>query len=865
MAKKKRNKDQISFLENYGKTAPAVPAIREQVHEWSDNGYKGATNTSQILLNYWFHTDHKLYNGSPFSYYPAQREAIETLVYVFEIAKTRNLTDLYQRFIPADFKAKVDLSQIDPLDFARYAIKMATGSGKTKVMSLAIAWQYFNSVIEANPDYARTFLVIAPNVIVFERLSSDFAGGLVFKQDPVIPKQFRIFWDMQCYVRGEAERASSEGGLYLTNIQQIYDRDEKEDEEPDIMTLMLGKKPPANLTEEVDFRERIVKRKDNPVMILNDEAHHTHDPNNAWNTAIRSLHVDHPIGLSAQLDFSATPRTGNGTLFEWIISDYTLKQAIIDRVVKRPVKGITGMDVIPSSVASVKYEPFITAGIERWREYSEQLAPMKKKPLLFIMMSNTKEADSIAEYLSVKYPKEFGGEKTLVIHTKRNGDILKRDLDKAREAARNVDDDDSPINAIVSVLMLREGWDVQNVTVIVGLRPFTAKANILPEQTIGRGLRLMFRNIRSPYMERVDIIGNKGFMEFVEKLEREEKYSFDTWKVGEDKLVITVIEPDPEKSEYDIALPTLSPIITRTTSLQDEIEAIDIDSLYTRNPLPIRATEREEQTFIYEGKDILTSEKLFERLYTLPTPQTSQEVISYYAQVIAEELKLPSQFASLAPKVRDFLKYRAFGDEVDLDTPEMLEAISRRLTQIVTMQVFLDALRDKLVQPQKPVLESAGRLLSGIEAFAWSQSAPVCNKTIFNKVPCDNKFEEDFARFLDKAPDVIRFGKLPIQFGFTIPYTDTRGNLRNYYPDFVVVDDVGVHHLVETKGREDIEVQHKDRSATMWAERATELTGMQWQYVKVLQTDFKALHPDTFEDCAHLGRLQSSLFDLNDF
>ena len=82
MAKKKRNKDQISFLENYGKTAPAVPAIREQVHEWSDNGYKGATNTSQILLNYWFHTDHKLYNGSPFSYYPAQREAIETIIYI---------------------------------------------------------------------------------------------------------------------------------------------------------------------------------------------------------------------------------------------------------------------------------------------------------------------------------------------------------------------------------------------------------------------------------------------------------------------------------------------------------------------------------------------------------------------------------------------------------------------------------------------------------------------------------------------------------------------------------------------------------------------------------------------------------------
>ena len=78
------------------------------------------------------------------------------------------------------------------------------------------------------------------------------------------------------------------------------------------------------------------------------------------------------------------------------------------------------------------------------------------------------------------------------------------------------------MNAIVSVLMLREGWDVQNVTVIVGLRPYSSKANVLPEQTIGRGLRLMFRDQNSAYIERVDVIGNKKFIEFVEQLEKEE-------------------------------------------------------------------------------------------------------------------------------------------------------------------------------------------------------------------------------------------------------------------------------------------------------------------------------------------------------
>ncbi len=80
-------------------------------------------------------------------------------------------------------------------------------------MSLAIAWQYFNAVREELDDYARTFLVIAPNVIVFERLKTDFAGGRIFKADPVIPKGLQVFWDVDCVMRGEGERAATEGAL----------------------------------------------------------------------------------------------------------------------------------------------------------------------------------------------------------------------------------------------------------------------------------------------------------------------------------------------------------------------------------------------------------------------------------------------------------------------------------------------------------------------------------------------------------------------------------------------------------------------------------------------------------------------------
>jgi type III restriction enzyme len=177
------------------------------------------------------------------------------------------------------------------------------------------------------------------------------------------------------------------------------------------------------------------------------------------------------------------------------------------------MKGIaSGIQEAKSTVASTRYKAYLTAGVERWREYREQLADaLKKKPVLFVMMNDTTEADDVGDYLQRKYPSEFGGNKLLVIHTDRSGEVSKKDLDKARQVAREVDLPENPVNAIVSVLMLREGWDVENVTVVVGLRPYTSKANILPEQTIGRGLRLMFRDLTTDYVERVDVIGNKAW------------------------------------------------------------------------------------------------------------------------------------------------------------------------------------------------------------------------------------------------------------------------------------------------------------------------------------------------------------------
>ncbi len=424
--------------------------------------------------------------------------------------------------------------------------------------------------------------MIAPNVIVFERLRSDFEGGRIFQLDPVIPKSMRIGWELDCILRGDGERAPTDGALFLTNIQQLYDRPIVENEdEPDELFAVLGAKPRPQMNGGRDLRERIIER-EGMLLVINDEAYHTHDEGSEWNNVIRSLHEDRPV--ASQLDFSATPRFAKGGLFPWTVFDYPLKQAILDNVVKRPVKGVANIEEAKSDIASTRYQGFLVAGVERWREYRDQLNELNKKPLLFIMMNNTGEADDVGDWLRTKYPSEFGGDRTLIIHTKSNGEITEKDLDIARKAAREVDRADSPINAIVSVLMLREGWDVQNVTVVVGLRPYTSKANILPEQTIGRGLRLMFRGTvggtERAYIERVDVIGNKTFIEFVEDLEKIEELTLDTFKVGKDKLVITAIKPEPEeRAAYDISLPTLSPTLVRRRTLTDEINDLDVMGL----------------------------------------------------------------------------------------------------------------------------------------------------------------------------------------------------------------------------------------------------------------------------------------------
>ena len=274
-------------------------------------------------------------------------------------------------------------------------------------------------------------------------------------------------------------------------------------EDDNLEEYFLGKHP-TGATNELKVDLGVIVREIDELVVINDEAHHIHDSRLAWFKSIEDIHnrlkqKDH--FLSLQLDVTATPKHNNGAIFVQTVCDYPLVEAIIQNVVKHPVlpdfASRAKLVEHKSARFTEQYADYIALGVEEWRKVYPEHEKLGKKAVLFVMTDDTKNCDDVAEYLENTYP-EFK-DAVLVIHTNNNGEISesdakksKEELEKLRKQSNQIDTWDSQNKVIVSVMMLKEGWDVRNVTTIVGLRAYSSKSNILPEQTLGRGLRRMY-------------------------------------------------------------------------------------------------------------------------------------------------------------------------------------------------------------------------------------------------------------------------------------------------------------------------------------------------------------------------------------
>lgn len=812
-----------------------VNELRKAVYPWREQSYPNVTPTTKRLLQFWFEEDHLLEN-EPFEFWFCQREAIETLIYVYEVMKKRNFIDMAR-----DFGAG-PIQGYDPSydQYPLYAFKMATGSGKTYVMALSIVWQYFNHKKENKADYTSKYLLIAGEKnVIYDRLKRDFEEGKIFRELPLIPPEWQEEFDLKVILKEDPIHIIPEGVLFLTNIQQLEERQAKKKEVEQYVDRVM-ELPEVYSVSDIYQENRIkeVLTSCPNIMILKDEAHHIYSFEKAWKKILSELHKNLASqfgkGINMELDFTATPKTETGALFPWIIVDFSLKEAIEMNIVKLPLKGLVkGAEEIASNKAVERYRPWIDAGIRRWREYKEKLNLLSKKPVLFFQCPENEEADEIFEYVN-SIPDLKG--KVLLIHTDSTGEIKKADLPKAREFAKTIDDPDpekNPYEAIVSTLMLNEGWDVRNVNVIVGLRSYTSKRKVLPEQVIGRGLRKMFPeedvNVDKS-INVLEVIGPPGLIDILEELEAQEGIKFAEFDTGK-SLNLTTIFVDENKLDKDIEIPILSPRIFIREFQLDEVEIDKLPSLAIL--LENKILEME-----YVAVDMLKGLEVIKRKWDLPVPQDSKSVISYYTDQILKQLKIGGAFATFYPLVKKYVIEKLFSERVNLDDPRVLYKLSSPEVQEQLIKLFVEAFKDMTFVEREPEKGDFIRL-SDTRPFVWSKMVYPANRCIFNYVPCYNDFEVNFAKFLDRAKDVEAFSKIVPKIGFFVEYRDSEGNLRLYYPDFVILTVKNEHLIVETKGREDVDVEHKDKRIKLWCEDATKLTKSKWTFKRIDQEDFE--------------------------
>ncbi len=848
------------------KLMPALVAtLRRKVKEFRDGGYVDATDTSRSLLNWWFKEPHLLAQAdgaiAEFQYFFAQREALETIIYLYDVVGAKDKFDL-MRF---DSSGAVSAQMFDET-WRRYVIKMATGSGKTKVMSLALAWSFFHKLYEPDSELSRNFLVIAPNIIVLDRIYKDFQGLRIFFEDPVLPdngfdgRNWRDDFQLTLHKQDEVHVTRPTGNIFLTNIHRVYAGEDisPSPDDDDTMEYFLGKQPTGATTDsKVDLG--MIVRDIDELMVLNDEAHHVHDKKLAWFQSIQDIHnrlLQKGAALSLQLDVTATPKHTNGAIFVQTVADYPLVEAIWQNVVKHPVlpdaASRAKLSERQSAKYTEKYADYIDLGVIEWRKTYEEHQKLDKKAILFVMTDDTKNCDDVAEYLEGRYPDLKDA--VLVIHTKNNGEIseaasgkAKEELEALRKQSNEIDDPGSPYKAIVSVLMLKEGWDVRNVTTIVGLRAYSAKSNILPEQTLGRGLRKMYPGGIEEY---VSVVGTDAFMEFVESIQAEgvelERQAMGEGTKPKTPLVIEVDNSNEKKNieALDIEIPVLTPRVYREYK---NLADLDAGAMAFQPVMYQQFSEEEQREIVF--KDITTGEVSHTTILDTAGVADYRSVIGYFAQTVMKELRLVSGYDTLYGKIKAFIQNALFNQPVDLESPNTLRNLSELTATKTVIETFKKAINELTVRDKGDAeIRDTIKLRHTRPFVVKDQGYLVSKKSVFNRVIGDSHFELQFASFLEDCSDVVSYAKNYLAVHFKLDYVNADGDISNYYPDFFVKLTDGRVIVVETKGQEDLDAPLKTQRLSQWCE---DINGMQsdveYDFVYVDQEGYEKYVPKSFD------------------
>ena len=364
------------------------------------------------------------------------------------------------------------------------------------------------------------------------------------------------------------------------------------------------------------------------------------------------------------------------------ISDYPLVEAIHQRVVKNPVVPDAAsrgkLKENQSALFSEKYRDYINLGIEEWQKTYDVLKPMGKKSILFIMTDDTKNCDEVAGYIETSF-KELKGA-VLTIHTNKSGEISesvsgksREELDLLRKQANEIDSWESPFKVIISVMMLKEGWDVKkcnNNRWATTIRrrfkdtPRTDSWARAPQNVFGR----------DDVEEYVSVVGTPAFMDFVESIKGEgvilEKKAMGTGAKPIAPMVIEIDKDNPKKDieKLDIEIPVMSPRIQREYK---NLAELDVSKFGNKKVRVKTFSEEEKREIVF--KDVVGEKTHHTTILSGDIEPDYQSVVGFFAQAIMRELRLFGCYDILFGKVREFLQNNMFDSPVEFVRPQYLE------------------------------------------------------------------------------------------------------------------------------------------------------------------------------------------------
>jgi len=946
--------------------------LTNKVNDSWDSGemLSKVSSITQDLLKFWFkepHTETRFINFNQ-----GQKQAILNTIYLHEILGVKSVKDIYENINP-ELLSEIDIVELkkDKYEIPKYAIKMATGTGKTWVMHALIIWQYLNAKyeLEKTDTFTKNFLLVAPGIIVYDRLLDAYLGKEDIDQkrhfeesdfykfkELFVPSQYRddVFGFVQSSVAKKQEigtKVTGEGLIGIANWHLFLDKEEKETindsplDNPDLIIKELLPIRPgvsggntidsldANYLggKEVDFLKNLPD-----LMVINDEAHHIHEnkiygevKEVEWQRSLNKISKNKGNKF-IQVDFSATPYdvTGSGQkrvkhYFPHIIVDFDLKDAIKKGLVKIIAidkrKEITDIALDYNAIRegnnviglSEGQKLMIRAGLNKLKILEENFVNFAKDkngtsdkyPKMLIMCEDTKVTPFVTEFLTEE---GWSDEDVMRVDSDRKGDISETEWLELKQKLFNIDKHEKP-KVIVSVLMLREGFDVSNICVIVPLR--STSAPILLEQTIGRGLRLMWRepefieskqeNLKrllvdkkepNNYLDLLTIIEHPSFIQFYEDLLKEG--------------LISEIEADPKDREgvlgdiikiglksdyqkYDLYWPSI------IKDSEEELinNDLNIDKL---EPFSAYHLENLQQFFKKEGESFVSEELTVKTRFgeytvdaNLFKSQSYNEYLEKILNVIINRMvKVGNRKSKSFPVmqinnleivktidkyIRNRLFEKQFNPFID-NNWKILLLKNGIVTQHIIKEIgklIMDMQNNTSVS--EAIIEK--RYFSEVSDLRVRENYSLETvKTIYERLPYpSNKggLEKALMEYADsdsKVEAIMKINEYYHNFA-NIIYIRTDGFLSFYYPDFIIKTADNLY-LVETKSDKDLRdpnVKQKQLATLDWIKRINELKpedrmDRKWEYILLGENHFYGLRDNnaSIDEIFQLAKINES-------